>query len=64
MGLSSWLLQSTGFKEHLPKENVNQGTSVFMGHGDVDPMVRYDLAVTTKELLGKMGYEVTLETYR
>lgn len=64
VGLSSWLLLNQTFKDHVPAGNINKATPVFMGHGDRDPMVRYELAVATKDKLKNLEYDVTFKTYR
>ncbi|KAM4066044.1 phospholipase/Carboxylesterase [Hirsutella rhossiliensis] len=63
VALSSWLLLSQSFKEHVPEGDFNKATPVFMAHGDRDQMVRYDLAKASAEALKNMGYDVTLKTY-
>lgn len=64
VGLSSWLLLSQSFKEHVPEGDFNKATPVFMAHGDQDQMVRYDLATASAEALKSMGYNVTFKTYQ
>lgn len=64
IGLSSWLLLSQSIKDHIPKENLNKDTPIFMGHGDQDPVVRYELAVESQRILKDLGYNAQLETYR
>ncbi|KHN97982.1 lysophospholipase [Metarhizium album ARSEF 1941] len=64
VGLSSWLLLSQKFKDHVPSGNVNGDTPIFMGHGDRDPLVLYDLAKESEKALTAMGYSVTFKTYR
>lgn len=64
VGLSSWLLLHQSFKDHVPSANINKGTSILMGHGDMDPLVRYPLATETNKILTELGYDVTLKTYR
>ena len=34
-----------------------------MGHGDVDPLVRYDWGLKTAENLRNMGWDVNFNTY-
>lgn len=63
VGLSSWLLLNQTFQERLPAGDINKATPVFMGHGDRDPMVRYELGVATQAKLKDMGFDVTLKTY-
>ncbi|POR32667.1 Uncharacterized protein TPAR_07089 [Tolypocladium paradoxum] len=64
VGLSSWLLLKQTFKEHVPKGDVNKATPILMGHGDRDPLVRYEMAQASEKALKEMGYDVTMKTYR
>lgn len=64
VGLSSWLLLSQTFKDYVPEGNINKDTPIFMGHGDQDPLVRYDLALASEKALKGMGYGVSFNTYR
>ncbi|KJK83538.1 hypothetical protein H634G_01667 [Metarhizium anisopliae BRIP 53293] len=64
VGLSSWLLLNQKFKDYVPDGNINKDTPIFMGHGDRDPLVLYDLAKDSEKALGSMGYSVTFKTYR
>lgn len=64
VGLSSWLLLHQSFKDHVPDANLNKGTPILMGHGDMDPLVRYPLAQDSEAALKKMGYDVTFKTYK
>lgn len=64
VGLSCWLLLNQSFKEHVPESNLNKETPVFMGHGSMDPLVRYNWAQSTEKLLKGWGYDVTLKTYQ
>ena len=63
VALSSWLLLSDSFNDHIPAGNLNKETPIFMGHGDEDPLVRYDWAKATEQKLKQGGYDVTLNTY-
>lgn len=64
VGLSSWLLLNQKFKECVPEGDINKDTPIFMGHGDRDPLVLYDLAQDSEKALKSMGYGVTFKTYR
>ena len=35
-----------------------------MGHGDQDPVVRYEWGMRTAKVLGEMGYKVDFKTYK
>ncbi|EQL00530.1 lysophospholipase [Ophiocordyceps sinensis CO18] len=63
VALSSWLLLSQSFKDHVPEGDYNKATPIFMAHGDQDQLVRYELAKASAEALKSMGYDVTLKTY-
>ena len=64
VGLSSWLLLSQSIKEHIPQSKPNKDTPIFMGHGDEDPMVRYQVGTESQKMLKELGYNVKLETYK
>lgn len=64
VGLSSWLLLNQKFKDYVPEGNINKDTPIFMGHGDRDPLVLYDLAKDSEKALKGMGYGVTFKTYQ
>ncbi|MCJ1353306.1 MAG: hypothetical protein MMC33_003291 [Icmadophila ericetorum] len=63
-GLSSYLLMHKKIKDFIPADNPNKETPIFMGHGDADPLVKYDWGVRTAEALRQWGYKVDLKTYR
>ncbi|KAL8794832.1 MAG: hypothetical protein Q9195_002660 [Heterodermia aff. obscurata] len=64
VGLSSYLLMEGKVKEYVPEENPNKETPIFMGHGDSDPLVKYEWGVATAEILKKWGWSVDLKTYK
>ncbi|KAG6012057.1 hypothetical protein E4U54_007758 [Claviceps lovelessii] len=64
VALSSWLLLHQFFRRYVPAGNANKATPIFMGHGDRDPLVLYELAKDSEKALRDMGYDVTFETYR
>jgi predicted esterase len=64
VGLSSWLLLNRKFKDYVSESNLNKDTPIFMGHGDRDPLVLYDLAKDSEEALKGLGHGVTFKTYR
>jgi len=61
MALSTYL----PLAEHLAHEAapVNAGTPIFMAHGTDDPVVPYAMGAGSRELLGKMGYDVAWHEY-
>lgn len=63
IGLSSWLLLSSNFKELVPEGNFNKDTPILMYHGDSDPLVRTPLGLHSAEKLKELGYDVTWKTY-
>ena len=63
-GLSSYLLMHGKIKDLVPANNPNKNTPVFMGHGDQDPLVRYEWGRTTAQILGELGLKVDFRTYR
>ncbi|KAI9744520.1 MAG: hypothetical protein M1818_002049 [Claussenomyces sp. TS43310] len=62
-GLSSYLLLSGKAKDMIPKSNPNKDTPIFMGHGNVDPVVKTQWGVTTAGALKDMGFNVKLKIY-
>ncbi|KAI9709907.1 MAG: hypothetical protein M1820_002984 [Bogoriella megaspora] len=62
-GLSSYLLLQGKIRDMVPAENPNKETPIFMGHGDADPVVRYDWGKRTAEKLKEWGWNVDLKTY-
>lgn len=51
--------------ESLPQEaaSANARTPIFMAHGTHDPVVPYAMGSGSRELLGKMGYNVEWHAY-
>lgn len=54
----------TKVKDLVPADNPNKDTPIFMGHGDADPLVKYEWGVRTAEALKQWGYKVDLKTYQ
>lgn len=50
-------------KDYIPSDSPNKDTPIFMGHGDADPLVRYDWGLKTAETLRDMGWNVNFNTY-
>lgn len=50
-------------KEYIPADSPNKNTPIFMGHGDLDPLVKYDWGLQTAEALRDMGWNVKFNTY-
>ena len=63
VGLSSYLLMEGQIRDHIPAENPNKETPIFMGHGDVDPLVKTAWGKQTAETLKKWGWTVDLKLY-
>jgi len=63
VGLSSYLLMEGKVKEYAPTENPNKETPIFMGHGAVDPLVKYQWGKQTADILKGWGWSVDLKTY-
>ncbi|KAF2223590.1 putative acyl-protein thioesterase 1 [Elsinoe ampelina] len=62
-GLSSYLLLKGKIRDMVPKENPNKDTVIFMGHGDMDPVVRYEWGQQTAAKLKEWGWNVDFNTY-
>lgn len=63
-GLSCYLLLQNTIREMIPEENPNKDTPVFMAHGDVDPVVRYEWGQRTASKLKEWGWKVDFRTYQ
>ena len=62
--LSSYLLLQGKIRDLVPAESPNKDTPIFMGHGDVDPVVRYPWGQATAQQLREWGWEVDFKTYK
>ncbi|MCJ1336722.1 hypothetical protein MMC09_002000 [Bachmanniomyces sp. S44760] len=64
-GLSSYLLLHTKIHDMIPISSPNKDgkTTIFMGHGDADPLVRYAWGKQTRDLLKGWGFKVDFRTY-
>jgi len=63
-GLSSYMLLQGKLKEKIAESGgANDGTKVFMGHGDADQVVRYEWGKATAEKLKEWGHDVEFNTY-
>ncbi|KAI9768972.1 MAG: hypothetical protein M1840_004568 [Geoglossum simile] len=47
----------------MVRNNPNKDTKIFIGHGEADPLVKYEWAVKTKEKLKELGYTVSFNGY-
>ncbi|KAI4249952.1 MAG: hypothetical protein LQ352_005470 [Teloschistes flavicans] len=65
-GLSSYLLLGPSLPQLLTPQNksANTPTPVFMGHGDVDPLVRLEWGQETAKVLRELGWTVDFRMYR
>jgi len=48
----------------IAEAGANKETRIFMGHGDVDQVVRYQFGKLTADTLTEWGYKVDFKTYR
>lgn len=61
IGLSGYLpLAATAENE---RHTANQSTPIFLAHGTMDPVVQFERAQASLELLQKLGYDVRFKTY-
>lgn len=51
-------------KSMIPANSPNKDTPIFMGHGDADPLVKYEWGTKTAKALEDMGFEVDFRTYK
>ena len=64
-GLSCYLLLANKVKSLVPEGNPNGQTSIFMGHGDSDPLVRPEWGQLSAKALKDMGWDKTeIKMYR
>ncbi|KAB2572834.1 Phospholipase/carboxylesterase [Lasiodiplodia theobromae] len=63
-GLSCYLLLQNKIRDMVPEENPNKDTPIFMAHGDIDPVVRYDWGQRTASKLKEWGWKVDFKTYQ
>ena len=63
-GLSSYMLLHDSLSEHISNPSPNQNTPIFMGHGDSDPLVRYEWGQDTAKTLKEHGFSVDFRTYK
>lgn len=64
IGLSSYLLLGEKAKEMIPEDGPNKNTPFFMGHGDSDPLVKYEWGQSTAKALKEWGFKVDFRTYK
>lgn len=61
--LSSYLLLRGKIRDMVPTDISNKETPIFLGHGDVDPLVKYEWGKMTAEKLKEWGWNVDFRTY-
>jgi predicted esterase len=67
VGLSAYLLMPHKAKEMIPSQGghpSNKDVPFFMGHGDADPLVRYDWGQLTAKTIEEWGWKVDFRTYK
>ena len=63
-GLSSYMVLHDKIKDYVIDDAPNQHTPIFMGHGDVDAVVRYEWGQQTDSILRGLGFKVDFRTYK
>lgn len=64
-GLSCYLLLQNSIKDKIAAAGgINNGTPIFMGHGDADQVVQYQWGQKTAEKLKEWGHDVDFQTYK
>jgi predicted esterase len=63
-GLSAYLPLHLKLKEFIPADNPNKDTPIFLGHGDIDPVIKTAWGMTTAQFLKDAGWKVNLEIYQ
>jgi predicted esterase len=61
--LSGYLPLRRKIEGMIPSGNPNKDTKIFMGHGEADPLIRYEWGVKTAEKLRELGYTVDFNGY-
>lgn len=61
MGLSSYLPLVDTVENEI--HSANKDTPIFLGHGSLDPVVPFNLAIATQDTLNKFGYSSELKKY-
>lgn len=62
--MSCYVPLSHKFKELLPEAFPNQKTPVFMAHGDIDPVVKYEFGKHSHSFLKDLGVDAQFNTYK
>ncbi len=63
VSLSAYLMLSLKFATMVPNPQFNKETPIFMGHGDMDGVVFYEIGRKSHDLLKGLGYNVNFKTY-
>ena len=66
IGLSHYLLfgeRAKTFADAAPSGPKNKDTPFFLGHGDMDPLVKPDWGKISADLLAGWGYKVDFKMY-
>jgi predicted esterase len=64
-GLSCYLLLQNKIKDNIAAAGgINNGTPIFMGHGDADQVVQHKWGQKTAEQLKEWGHPVDFQTYK
>ena len=61
IGLSGYLPLAAAAESE--RHAANQSTPIFLAHGTMDPVVQFERAQASLELLQKLGYDVRFKTY-
>ncbi|XP_057313491.1 acyl-protein thioesterase 1-like [Hydractinia symbiolongicarpus] len=62
IGLSSFMSQHQKFPAN--RKEANKDTPILIGHGDVDPIVKYQFGMMTSTVLKQYYTDVTFNTYK
>lgn len=57
------MLLRNKIRDMIPADNPNKETPIFMGHGDIDPVVRHEWGQRTADTLKEWGWNVDFRTY-
>ena len=62
-GLSCYLPMHQKAKSLIPEGSPNHATPIFLGHGDVDPLVKLEAGQMTSSYLKSLGFHLDFRTY-
>ena len=62
-GMSSYLLMGDKIKDLVPANSPNKDIPVWMGHGEADPLVKFEWGKLTAQEIEKLGWKIEFNSY-